>query len=53
MSASAGVDLRDLFRSSYGFPIDDDAWPTILACVEERIAAREYRPPGLPGQNLD
>ncbi|MBU0641597.1 MAG: hypothetical protein KKB50_22285 [Planctomycetes bacterium] len=42
LSASAGEDLRGIFSSSYGFPIDNAAWPEILACVEARITARPY-----------
>ncbi|MFC1792969.1 hypothetical protein ACFL3Q_05220 [Planctomycetota bacterium] len=43
MSASAGEDLREDFRNSYGFPIDDDEWLTIYACVEERILERDWQ----------
>ena len=42
VSASVGADLRDRFRTDYGFPIDDLAWPQILTCVQQRIAARDY-----------
>jgi hypothetical protein len=44
MSVSAGEDLRGLFRTEYGYPIDDTAWPGILAEVETRIAARGWTP---------
>jgi hypothetical protein len=44
LSVSAGEDLRALFRDHYGFPIDDTAWPTIHACVTERISARNWQP---------
>ncbi|GMU23751.1 MAG: hypothetical protein AMXMBFR13_38290 [Phycisphaerae bacterium] len=43
-SVTAGDDLRGLFAEEYGFPIDDDAWPEILAAVEARIAARPWLP---------
>ena len=42
VSASAGVDLRDTFRSDYGFPIDDEAWPDIWPIVQSRVAARAW-----------
>ena len=41
-SASAGQDLRALFETDYGFPIDDAAWPTLLACAQQKIAARTF-----------
>ena len=45
-SATAGQDLRTLFAGTYGFPIDNDAWPAILAAVQTRIAARSWSSPG-------
>jgi hypothetical protein len=41
-SASAGQDLRLLFETDYGFPIDDGAWPTLLACAQQKLAARSF-----------
>ena len=41
-SASTGQDLRDLFETDYGFPIDDAAWPTLLACAQQKVAARTF-----------
>jgi len=41
-SASTGQDLRTLFETDYGFPIDDGAWPTLLACAEQKISARTF-----------
>jgi len=41
-SASTGQDLRTLFETDYGFPIDDGAWPTLLACAQQKIAARTF-----------
>lgn len=32
--------------SRYGFPIDSDAWPTILGYVQARIGARVFVAPG-------
>jgi len=57
MSASAGEDLRGLFASRYGFPIDDAAWPDILSAVQARVAVRpfagiEARPNLLPVLSL-
>ncbi|MBU0616895.1 MAG: hypothetical protein KKI02_04190, partial [Planctomycetes bacterium] len=43
LSASAGADLRATFATEYGFPIDDAAWPDILACVQARIDARPWQ----------
>ena len=45
MSASAGDDLRGLFTTDYGFPIDDIVWSDMLAAAQERIAARTWQPP--------
>jgi hypothetical protein len=41
-SASTGQDLRTLFETDYGFPIDDAAWPTLLACAQQKISARTF-----------
>jgi hypothetical protein len=41
-SASAGQDLRAMFATDYGFPIDDAAWPTLLACAQQKVAARTF-----------
>jgi hypothetical protein len=41
-SASAGQDLRALFETDYGFPIDDASWPTLLACAQQKISARTF-----------
>lgn len=41
-SASTGQDLRSLFETDYGFPIDDAAWPTLLACAQQKISARTF-----------
>ena len=49
MSASTGEDLRNLFATSYGFPIDDTAWPEILAAVQARVDARTWAPPTITG----
>ena len=45
LSASAGIDLRATFVADYGFPIDNAAWPDILAAVQARIDARPWQPP--------
>ena len=42
MSASVGEDLRELFVSEYGFPIDEDAWPEIMSVVQGRVDARDF-----------
>ena len=42
ISASVGEDLRDLFRESYGFPIDDLAWADLLSCAQSRVSARSF-----------
>ena len=42
ISASAGTDLRDTFRTDYGFPIDDAAWSDIWPIVQSRVAARTW-----------
>ncbi len=42
MSTTAGADLRPLFRTEYGFPIDDAAWTQILGAVAARIDARPW-----------
>jgi hypothetical protein len=42
LSVSAGTDLRALFTSEYGFPIDDTAWPAIRDAVQQRIEARPF-----------
>jgi len=42
MSASAGEDLRELFQSEYGFPIDEAAWSEIYDVVAARVAARDF-----------
>jgi hypothetical protein len=42
MSVSSGEDLRELFAGAYGFPIDEAAWPEILAAVQTRIEARPW-----------
>jgi hypothetical protein len=47
MSASCGADLRGLFESEYGFPIDESAWPEILEAVEARVAQRTWSPVGV------
>ncbi|HOW69996.1 MAG TPA: kelch repeat-containing protein [Phycisphaerae bacterium] len=52
-SASAGQDLRDHFSSEYGFPIDNTAWPSMLAAAQARIAARPWRPPFSPDFDCD
>jgi hypothetical protein len=44
LSASCGQDLRGTFRSEYGFPLDDAAWPEILDAVQARVAARTWTP---------
>jgi hypothetical protein len=41
-SASTGEDLRDAFRTDYGFPIDDAAWPGLLNCAEAKVATRTF-----------
>jgi hypothetical protein len=41
-SASTDQDLRVLFRTEFGFPIDDGAWPTLLACAQQRIEQRFF-----------
>jgi hypothetical protein len=41
-SASVGEDLRDHFRDSYGFPIDNSAWPELLGCAQARVNARAF-----------
>jgi hypothetical protein len=41
-SASTGQDLRNVFETDYGFPIDDAAWPTLLGCAQQKIAARTF-----------
>lgn len=47
MSASTGQDLRDMFVTEYGFPIDASAWDEIHAVVSARIAARDFHTSGL------
>jgi hypothetical protein len=41
-SASIDQDLRALFSQEYGFPIDDEAWPDLLACAQQRIDGRTF-----------
>ena len=45
LSASTGDDLRARFATDYGFPIDHDAWPEMLAAAQTRIAARPWPGP--------
>jgi hypothetical protein len=47
MSASCGQDLRALFGSQYGFPIDAASWPSIYAAVAARVAGRTWVPVGV------
>ncbi len=49
MTASSGEDQRDFFATEYGFPIDEAAWPEILAAVQARIEARAWAPVGVGG----
>jgi hypothetical protein len=53
VSASAGEDLRALFRGEYGFPIDDAAWSDIWPIVQARVTARTWRPRVPPDLNCD
>lgn len=41
-SASTGEDLRALFSTEYGFPIDNAAWPDLLACAQQTVSARTF-----------
>ncbi len=58
VSVSSGEDQRELFATEYGFPIDEAAWPEILAAVQPRIEARAWAPvavgdpPARPGDRL-
>lgn len=45
LSASAGEDLRSRFAAEFGFPIDDEAWPEMLAAAQARIASRPWQAP--------
>ncbi len=45
ISASVGTDLRARFGAEYGFPIDNEAWPELLAAVQSRIGARPWQGP--------
>lgn len=49
MTASSGEDQRDFFATEYGFPIDETAWPEILAAVQTRIGARAWAPVSVEG----
>jgi hypothetical protein len=51
ISVSTGENLREVFRNSYGFPIDDDAWLEIYGCVEERIWERDW--PGFVEEDFE
>jgi hypothetical protein len=44
-SASTGQDLRTLFETDYGFPIDDAAWPTLLACAQHTAGHVKFGDP--------
>ena len=45
LSASAGEDLRSRFTAEFGFSIDDEAWPEMLAAAQARIASRPWQIP--------
>ncbi|MBU0639533.1 MAG: Ig-like domain-containing protein [Planctomycetes bacterium] len=45
LSASASDDLRTRFTNDYGFPIDNAAWPDMLAAAEARVTARPWLMP--------
>jgi len=53
VSASTGEDLRDLFETAYGFPVDESAWPEIFAAVSARVAARSIPAPTAGDSNCD
>lgn len=44
VSASADADLRAMFRTDYGFPIDDAAWSDIWPVVRAKVATRAWLP---------
>lgn len=53
LSASAGEDLRSRFAAEFGFPIDDEAWPEMLAAAQARIASRSWQIPLLNDLDCD